>query len=129
MDSSKNVKKYIFFTLIIFLVSLFLLPSCSQHSISPTPYGENTVLMKNNAFSPKTIVVSPGTEITWVNLDPIAHSVTCLMTSGMSGVFFDSGSIEPGFTYKKTFNTIGQFNYYCKYHSLIDEMTGTIIVQ
>jgi len=113
---------------LIFIISIIVFAGCAQHSPQPTPLPENTVLMMNDSFVPQTITVAPGTRITWVNMDTEVHSVTCEMPSEMQGVFFDSGAIQPGRTYERTFVNIGQFHYRCKFQPL-GEMTGIVIVQ
>ena len=84
---------------------------------SGTQQGGVTVSMKNTAFNPKTLTVTKGTTVTWVNDDPVAHDVT--------GADFQSGSIGKGGSYSHTFDTVGTFNYRCTVHPGMD---GTITV-
>jgi len=126
---NKKGKFWIFtFIISIVVIGFVLLNGCSPNSISPSQQSKYQVFMINNTFSPQTISVPVGTEITWVNMDSVAHSVTCNMTGIMEGIFFDSGSIEPGYTYKRPFAAIGHFPYYCKYDPF-RSMTGMVIVQ
>ena len=87
---------------------------------------ENEVWMQNTAFNPKNKTITVGTTITWVNKDGTNHTVTS-GTPGNPDGLFDSGTIGPGGTYSRTFNTTGTFNYYCRIHQ--DIMTGSITVQ
>ena len=72
------------------------------------------------AYVPNPITVSVGTTIKWMNSDNVAHTVSS------QNNLWDSGDIEPGATYTRTFQTAGSFPYYCVYHPL---MVGTVNVQ
>lgn len=75
------------------------------------------VTMQNSAFSPASVTVMETGSILWVNNDGVVHTVTADNGS------FDSGDIQPGSSYGKTFTTIGPHPYHCKYHL---EMTGLV---
>lgn len=81
----------------------------------------NTVVIKNFAFGPSTMVVAPGTKISVVNEDRAPHTVTAVNKS------FDTGTISGGqrgvFTAP---NTPGTYPYVCTVHP---SMTGTLIVK
>lgn len=62
------------------------------------------------AFDPGTIEVKVGTTITWTNNDSAPHTVTANDRS------FDSGRMEQGQTFSFTFETAGEFEYFCEYH-------------
>jgi plastocyanin len=72
---------------------------------------------RNNGFVPTSITVKRGTEITWTNRDTMQHTVT---SAG-----FDSGSLNPGQSYSRVFNTTGSFDYKCMIHTSIQ---GTVHV-
>jgi plastocyanin len=72
------------------------------------------------AYVPNPITVSMGTAIKWTNNDLVAHTVSS------QNNLWDSGDLEPGATYSRTFPSSGTFLYYCAYHPL---MVGTITVQ
>ena len=76
-----------------------------------------------NAYSPHSLVVTTGTEVTWTNNDTMTHTVTRANTGNGD---FDSGSITPGGTFRRTFNTVGTFAYICTIHPT---MSGVIVVQ
>ena len=98
-----------------FAVLIVMLANCKS---DPIPVNE--VSMAAIAFKPKTLNISVGTTITWVNNDLIAHTVT----SDTTGLF-DSGNMEKKATFKHTFTKVGTFPYHCDYHST---MKGTIVV-
>jgi plastocyanin len=82
-----------------------------------------TIEMKGISFSPPTVRLRPGATVTWVNRDKVEHTVT----QGTNLYYeFDSGPVEPGRTYKKTFNTEQEIGYRCTIHP---NMQGTLIVR
>lgn len=71
-------------------------------------------------FPTEKLTVAAGTTVTWMNLDPVAHTVTDV--DGM----WDSGLFEQDGTWSKTFDTPGVYTYYCIPHPM---MIGTVEVQ
>jgi len=115
------------------LILCFLIFGCSNNDYSTNNGGNgnntpaaNEVWMQNTLFNPKSKTVNKGTEITWINKDSFDHTVTSGTPNNPDGLF-DSGTIGSGGTFKRTFDSAGTFNYYCKIHQ--DVMTGTITVQ
>ncbi len=74
----------------------------------------------NFAFSPSTVSIHVGDTIEWV-WQASDHSTTSVNGSGVS---WDSGVKNAGFTYDVIFNQTGTFNYYCKIHGF-DNGNGT----
>ena len=79
-------------------------------------------------YVPSEITVSPGTTVTWTNDDTTIHTVVeggpqDASADGASA--FDSSIIAPGATWDNTFDTAGEFNYYCNLHPF---MTGKVTV-
>jgi plastocyanin len=62
------------------------------------------------AFAPDQLAVDVGTELTWVNADPTAHTVTARDGS------FDSGTVDAGGRFRTTFTEPGTFEYLCQIH-------------
>ena len=58
--------------------------------------------------------------MTWVNHSDVAHTVT-----GDDLAFDDSGLIEPGDSFRQTFDEPGTYRYHCGPHP---DMTGVIVV-
>jgi plastocyanin len=79
------------------------------------------VEMKDFAYNPDTIEVKVGDSVTWTNNDSTAHTVT----QDPSGSGFQSGKIDPGGTFEFTFDTAGEFEYFCEFHP---NMHGTVVV-
>jgi LPXTG-motif cell wall-anchored protein len=67
-------------------------------------------------FEPATLSVTTGTTVTWKNNGAAPHTVTAADGS------WDSGNLDPGATFSKTFDTAASVAYYCKYHGAA---TGT----
>jgi plastocyanin len=85
-----------------------------------TPVATNAVTIGDNVFTPASIVVSPGTQVTWTWPSGVAvHNVT--FSDGTN-----SGDKPAGSTYSRTFSTAGTFNYTCTLHA---GMNGTVKVQ
>ena len=72
------------------------------------------------AFQPHSLEVPPGATVTWVNNSDVAHTVT-----GANLAFDDSGLIEPGDSFRQTFDEPGTYRYRCGPHP---DMTGEIVV-
>lgn len=71
-------------------------------------------------FSPGHLVVPAGTNVTWDNEDPTAHTITSADGS------FDSGTLESGASFAHGFTTAGDFAYRCEIHP---EMKGKVTVR
>ena len=80
-----------------------------------------------SSFSPSTVTVNVGETVTFVN------------DGGFHNVRFEDGQLEepssPSFSWssnpKRTFNTAGQFRYFCEQHGAAGGggMSGTVVVQ
>jgi plastocyanin len=78
----------------------------------------------NNTFSPASIMVLPGTRITWVNDDSTVHSVK---TIGDYAGKFNSGDIAPTVQWGYDFGeNEGTFQYADGYNT---NVTGVIIIK
>jgi plastocyanin len=79
-------------------------------------------------YVPAEISVSAGSTVTWTNDDSTIHTV---VEGGPQGggagatPAFDSSIIAPGATWENTFDTAGEFDYYCNLHPF---MTGKVTV-
>lgn len=71
------------------------------------------------AYTPATITVKKGTSVTWTNEDTAKHTVTG-NTGGPNSALFGKGE-----SYTYTFNTVGEFPYYCEPHP---NMKGKVVV-
>lgn len=78
------------------------------------------VVMKDYAFSPSSITVKAGTIVTFVNQDPVAHSVVA------DDGTFSTQLLEQDAEEQVTFDTPGTYTYHCEPHP---NMTGTVVVE
>jgi plastocyanin len=92
---------------------------------SMTPSTKVTVIhIANNTFTPATLMILPGTGITWVNDDSTVHSVRMV---GEHAGKFNSGDIVPGGRWGYSFGDAeGTFQYADGYNL---NVTGVIIVK
>ena len=82
------------------------------------------VEMVNSTFMPNTLKARPLADIVWMNNDNARHMVS----SGSSGSIeapLASTIIEPGESYKFSFQKPGKYQYFCQIHPL---MRGVIVV-
>ncbi len=86
--------------------------------LAGTPVGL-TIRMAAARFQPATVTVPVGQTVRWVNDDSVAHTVTGADRG------WTSGSVPPGGTFERRFDTPGKYAYLCVDHP---RMTGTITV-
>jgi plastocyanin len=80
------------------------------------------VVIDNFAFTPRTLTVTRGTRVTWVNHDDVPHTVT----SSARPRTLESGPLDTDDTFAFVFTTPGTFDYFCAVHP---HMTGQVIVK
>ena len=91
----------------------------------PVPITGNGTIVRivdddgSNSYSPNPIEVNVGQTITWVNDDSVIHTATS--TDGI----FDSDILQRSQTFSYTFDTVGEYAYYCDLHP---NMVGTVRV-
>lgn len=86
---------------------------------SPAAPSTATVSIANRAFAPATVRIAVGGTVSWANDDDRAHTVTARDGS------FDSGLLNVGGRFQRSFPTAGTFTYQCNVHP---EMQGTVEV-
>jgi plastocyanin len=86
------------------------------------------VMIMNYAYTPSDLTITAGTTVTWVNMDPVGHTVTEGLSDSPkppSERAFDSShgtagadviTIPPGGSWSFTFTTPGVYDYYCIPH-------------
>jgi plastocyanin len=73
----------------------------------------------SNSYNPNPVEVKVGETVTWTNDDSVIHTATS--TDGT----FDSGIMRNGQSFSYTFDTVGEYPYYCTLHP---NMVGTVVV-
>ena len=78
------------------------------------------VKIDNFSFTPPTIAVKAGTEVTWTNKDDIPHNVVADDKS------FKSKVLDTDEKFTMTASKPGTYTYYCSIHP---KMTGKLVVE
>jgi amicyanin len=76
--------------------------------------------MRNLSYLRPNLEITIGTTVEWKNNDALPHTVTAVNKS------FDSGLIQPGKTYRRTFTKAGTFSIFCIPHPF---MKGVVVVK
>lgn len=100
--------KFAFYTLLALALSA---PAFAQNT---------TVSIKSFKFMVMDAVVTPGSTVTWKNLDEEPHTVTS--ETGL----FKSGGLDTNETFAFKFEKAGVYKYRCSIHP---QMVGTITVK
>jgi plastocyanin len=87
---------------------------------APARAADAMVVMKNFDYSPMELTVTPGTIVTWKNLDGEPHTVASLDGA------FHSPALDQGDTYQFKFDKPGVYKYICSIHP---RMMATITVK
>lgn len=90
---------------------------------TPTPKPQTvTIDISNFAFSPKTLTITAGTIVKWINKDSATHTTTSDSSDPAS---WDSGQLATNASFSFTFTRAGTYSYHCAIHPY---MTATITV-
>ncbi|MBI2861359.1 MAG: cupredoxin domain-containing protein [Chloroflexi bacterium] len=101
-----------------------LFPSASGAKEAPVPLIVTAaVSMQDYSFSPQTITITAGTTVTWTNVGKAPHTTT----NNTTAPTWDSGTVSPGQSFSRTFDTPGTFPYVCVFHQTFG-MIGTVVV-
>lgn len=84
--------------------------------VRTTALGSKSVKMVDDKFKPKSVAVSAGTKIKWVNKGNYSHTTT--------GPGWDV-TLSPGQSYSHKFKKAGTYSYYCSFHP---KMLATVVV-
>src|SRR6266699_3635244 len=108
------------------LVTLWitLLGGCTGFGGSNPSLTGPAVTELDNEFSPRVLHIKVEQAVTWVNKGQTIHTVTADDHS------FDSGNMDTGAQYTRTFKQPGHYAYFCRIHGASGGvgMAGVIIV-
>jgi plastocyanin len=99
--------------------------SIQQPTTATSSIPSNSTVVKivanagSNSYNPNPVEVKVGETVTWINDDSVIHTATS--TDGT----FDSGIMRKGQPFSYTFDTAGEYPYYCTLHP---NMVGTVVV-
>jgi plastocyanin len=77
---------------------------------APASFAAVAVNAEFQRFSPTPLDVLPGETVEWHNVSSREHTVTADDES------FDSGDIEAGDRFERTFEAVGAYDYHCRIH-------------
>ncbi|MDA1258039.1 MAG: plastocyanin/azurin family copper-binding protein, partial [Chloroflexi bacterium] len=97
-------------------------PPTATPTAIPTPTAANADIV---GFAHPNVTVAAGTTITWTNQDNALHTVTAGSPGNVTGAF-DSGTFGLSGVYSLTFDTPGEFLYFCTIHP---SMQAVVTVQ
>lgn len=101
------------------LTIVFLSITATGAALAAAPAATHRVVMKATSYAPAELTVRLGDSIVWVNKDFFPHTVT-------AADHFDSGSIDPGSSWKYTPKRRGEYAYTCIFHP---NMKGVLKVE
>jgi plastocyanin len=94
----------------------------TTHAAVPAapPAAGAEVKIDNFSFTPASITVAVGTQVTWTNRDDIPHTV---VTEDKT---IKSKALDTDEKFSTTFDKPGTYSYFCSIHP---KMKGTVVVQ
>ncbi len=95
------------------------------------------VVMNELTYTPATLKIRVGDTVTWRNADSMAHTVTddpakardeesASLPEGAEP--WDSGTIEGGESWSRTFDVPGEYTYFCIPHELAGMVASLTVV-
>jgi len=100
----------------------------AQEFVDMTGKKEVTIDLKDITFNPKSVKISKGTKVAWVNQDSVEHTVNT--DSHPAHTYYltqNSRTLKKGDKYSVTFTEAGIYPYHCTPHA--DSMKGAVLVE
>ena len=91
-----------------------------QSARKAMPLGPNQIGIDNFNFTPQTLTVKAGTEVTWINNDDVPHLIV-----NTQNRFKQSPVLDTDQRYSVTLSKSGTYAYFCSLHP---KMQGSIVV-
>jgi plastocyanin len=92
---------------------------CALAFVAEAGAAETNVVIGSFAFTPKTLTVSRGAKVVFLNHDEAPHNIVDAKGA------FRSPPLETGARYERIFDAPGEIAYFCALHP---QMTGKIVV-
>ncbi len=70
----------------------------------------------NACYIPTSVSINVGDTVSWDNADTAAHTITSGSAAGGPDGLFDSSLLLGGDTFEVTFDSAGNYDYYCLVH-------------
>lgn len=92
--------------------------------------GDNQVFMRAIAFDPPEITITAGESVTWTNKDLIIPHTATSGNPGDAdlGSVFQSVLLSTDQTFTHTFETAGEFVYFCEVHPVMMRDAKVIVL-
>ena len=122
-----NTQKLVLTSMILTGIIMTTMPFASAEQVSVSvPQGTSVPGCEetNECFLPYMVTIHPGDEVVWSNDDTAAHTVTSGTVPVADGLF-DSSLFMAGATFSHTFDTLGEYDYFCMVHPW---MVGKVFV-
>ena len=121
--------RYLFFSLLVIsAIGLFTVPQAFADATVNNAQGSSTPGCEETAdgcFIPSMVTLDIGGEVTWMNDDTAAHTVTSGTPQGGPDGIFDSSLIMAGSSFSHVFEEAGSYDYFCMVHPW---MAGMVMV-
>ena len=120
-------QKLIMTSMILTGLILTITPSAFAEQVSislPQGSGVPGCDETNECYLPYMVTINPGDEVVWSNDDSAPHTVTSGADTTADGIF-DSGMLMADKTFSHTFDTLGEYDYFCMVHPW---MVGQVFV-
>lgn len=102
------------------------IPEIPEDAVDLTGQADVTVIVTDNRFSERIIVVSPGTDVVWVNSGRNKHNVFAVDDTFEK---IETEDLEPGLSAARQFDAVGEFAYYCSIHGTATRgQRGSVLV-
>ena len=120
-------QKLIMTSMILTGLILTITPSAFAEQVSislPQGSGVPGCDETNECYLPYMVTINPGDEVVWSNDDSAPHTVTSGTDTTADGIF-DSSMLMADKTFAHTFDTLGEYDYFCLVHPW---MVGQVFV-
>lgn len=114
-----DTQKLVLTSMILTGIIMTTMPFASAEQVSVSvPQGTSVPGCEetNECFLPYMVTIHPGDEVVWSNDDTAAHTVTSGTADAGADGLFDSSLFMAGATFSHTFDTLGEYDYYCMVH-------------
>ena len=127
-DLMNNNQRLLMTSLVLTGLIMTIVPFASAEQVAvslPSGSGVPGCEETQECYIPYVITVNPGDEVVWSNDDTAAHTVTSGTPAEGHDGLFDSSLFMAATTFSHTFDTLGEYDYFCMVHPW---MIGNITV-